>query len=162
MKKRGQIKLSFGMIFSIILIIAIIAIAFYVISYFLDLGKCAEIGLFYQDLKERTDQAWNSEITRETFSGSLPKEIEAVCFGKLTQSSLGYQGEKEAIERIFRHSENNVFLYPSENSCGKESASFDLEHAESDNFFCAPVFNGNVEVRLVKESSDSLVKLEKS
>mgnify|MGYP001609437529 CR=1 FL=1 len=37
--KRGQIELSFGMIFSIIIIIALVATAFYAISYFFKLGK---------------------------------------------------------------------------------------------------------------------------
>ena len=52
MKKRGQLQISFGMIFSIILIIAFVALAVYVIMIFLDTGKCANTGLFKNDLQQ--------------------------------------------------------------------------------------------------------------
>ena len=62
MNKRGQIDISFGMIFSIILIIAVVGVAFYVINNFIELKKCTEIGLFYDDLKKYIDEAWQSTM----------------------------------------------------------------------------------------------------
>ena len=47
-KKRGQMQMSFGMIFSIILIIVFISFAFYVIKKVLDAQRKAEIGLFIE------------------------------------------------------------------------------------------------------------------
>lgn len=151
--------MSFGMIFSIILIIAIIAVAFYAITYFLDLSECAEIGLTYQDLKSEVDKAWNSEVYGDVFSGGLPKGIDEVCFGKLDLTFFGFKEEYDSIARVFRHSEDNLFLYPPSGGCGKESASFNLEHAETSEFFCVPVVEREFSVRLEKGSFDSLVKL---
>jgi hypothetical protein len=159
-KKKVQLQLSFGMIFSIFLIIAIIGIAIYVIIYFLNLGKCSEIGLMYQDLEKRVDKAWISEISREVFTGSVPSGVEGVCFGNLTQSFLGFEKEHNDIERGFRHSEDNLFLYPSGKACGKEGASHKLEHAETARFFCVNVVNGKFSVRIEKNNFDSFAKLE--
>ena len=164
MKRRGQIQLSFGMIFSIILIIVTVAIAFYVITFFLGASKCAEIGFFYQDLEDRVDRSFfASRISSESFPGSLPSEVESVCFGRLAdQPPPEYEEEHSAIWRRFRHETDNVFLYPPENSCGKESASYNLKNAESDAFFCVPVVDGETEIILTFDRiSDTLVQLEK-
>ena len=88
MGKRGEIYISFGMIFSVILIIAIIGVSFYAINYFLNLGKCAEISLFYQGFQNEIDEAWSSEIVKTTFVGKLPVEIESVCFRESVASGV--------------------------------------------------------------------------
>ena len=83
MEKRGSVQLSFGMIFSIIIIIVTVSIAFYVIAYFLDLRKCTEIGLFYKDFQDKIDDIWKSEFASEEFVGRLPSGIDGVCLGNL-------------------------------------------------------------------------------
>ena len=160
MGKRGQIQISFGMIFSIILTIFIIATAIYAITFFLNLSKCSQIGLFFNDLEKRVDKAWTSEISQEVFSGSLPGGIVAICFGNLNQSFIGHQIEHEDISDGLPFNTDNSFIYPVGEACGREGASFNLVHAKSDNFFCSPVVGGEVEVRLVKGQFDSLVRLE--
>ena len=50
--KKGSIELSFGMIFSIIMIIAIVGVATYAIVSFLELGKATELSLFHQKFQE--------------------------------------------------------------------------------------------------------------
>ncbi len=159
--KRGQLEISFGIIFSIFLIIAFIGVGIYAITYFLNLSECAEIGLFYQDLDERVNKAWTSELTREVFSGSVSSDIESVCFGSLEGNPGKYDEEHQAISRIFRFSEDNVFLFPPEKGCGQDSASFNLKNAQAEEFFCVPVVDKKVDVRLTKESFDALVNLEK-
>ena len=64
MEKRGQIQISFGMIFSIIIIIAIVAVSIYVITIFLDFNKCGKVVLFYEDLEEEIQKAWESPSYR--------------------------------------------------------------------------------------------------
>src|SRR3989338_2426588 len=61
MKEKRGLELSFSMIFSIIVIIAIVAVAFYMISYLLKLKNCTELGLFGRDLQDTIDRAWNSD-----------------------------------------------------------------------------------------------------
>jgi len=160
MKKRGQLEISFGMIFSIIIVIALVATSFYVITYFLNLSKCTQIGLFYQDFDDRVDKAWAADNVQTTFSSSLPGGIESVCLGNLTQTSDDYETEKESFGQYYRHSSNNVFLYPTGKACGREGGSFNLKNARTDGFFCVPVTGGEVSVDLVKSSFDALVRLE--
>ena len=49
MKKNGQATISFGMVFSIIMIIIFISFAFYAIQKFLDLQNSAQVGKFGSD-----------------------------------------------------------------------------------------------------------------
>ena len=52
MEKRGQIQLSFSVIFSIIIIIATLAVAGYVIVKVLNVGNNVECKILYQDLQK--------------------------------------------------------------------------------------------------------------
>jgi len=152
MRKRGSIELSFGMIFSIIVVIAIVAIGFYVIKYFLDLGECTEVGLFYDEFQEAVDRAWRSELARDTFEGSLPGGITSVCIGDLTQGGSG--DEFSAFQRYSR-SNANTFLYPIEHACGNSYITTD--HLAQRPFTCFPVINNRVQIGLEKTSTDTLV-----
>lgn len=79
--KYGQLKLSFGMIFSIILIIFFLVFAFFGIKKFLDIQETISIEQFKSDLQEDIKQGWISGghiSTKKTYS--LPKEITGVCF----------------------------------------------------------------------------------
>ena len=59
-KKAEVFGMSFGMIFSIILIAFFIVIAFIGIRYILNWQKQTQIGLFLRDLQEEVNDAWNS------------------------------------------------------------------------------------------------------
>jgi len=162
MRKRGQLKLSFGMIFSIFIIIAILATAFYVISYFLNLSKCSQIGFFYQDLDDDVNKAWASDIVEETFKGSVPSKIKSVCFGDLDADNPLFAEEQKSLRKYYRRTTNNVYLYPSSEACNRESGAFNLARAETGYFFCVETDDGNIEVKLVKGSFDAKVNLEEA
>ena len=159
--RRGQFEIGFGMIFSIIVIIAIVAIASYVIINFLRLGKCTEIGLFYDDLKKEVDKAWQSTIYRDVFNkGKLPSGIEFVCLGDLNQgySGRGYGEQFDFLSR-YKRQDKNVFLYPTQEACNSNLAFLKLEHADIEEFFCVPVVNGKANVRMEKDEFDALVRI---
>lgn len=161
MGKRGQVQMSFGMIFSIIVIIAIVAIASYVIINFLRLGKCTEIGLFYDELKREVNKAWQSTIYRDVFNkGKLPSGIEYVCFGELNKGYGGreYKEQFDFLSRYMRQ-DKNVFVYPTQNACDSNLAFLKLEHIEIMEFFCVPVVDGKVSIKMEKDEFDALVKL---
>ena len=80
MNKRGEMHLSFGMIFSIILIIFFIAFAFYAIQKFLGLQDTIKIEKFADDLQRDVDTVWQSSQASQEFEYFIPKKIEAVCF----------------------------------------------------------------------------------
>ena len=161
MNKRGQIDISFGMIFSVILIIVVVGVAFYVINNFLDLKKCTEIGLFHDDLKKYIDNAWQSTIHKDTFKGTLSSGIELVCFGDLNQIPLSqYKQEYDSLSRAFiNNKERNVFLYPIQKACDATLSSFKLEHVKTNNFFCIPVVDNKIELKTKKDQFESLVTL---
>ena len=162
MRKRGSISLSFGMIFSIIIIIAIIGVAFYAISYFLNLGKCTEISLFYQNFQKEVDKAWSSEITRESFIGNLPGGIKSVCFfDRDATGAIGVGEEYEALEDYFI-TRGNMFLYPPEDACNQVSKK--AEHVDLSGlggWHCFEVRDKKVRIPLEKGSFDALVRINK-
>jgi len=67
--KRGKkaqevFGMSFGVIFSIILIVFILVVAGIAINHFLGLKKCTQLGLFIEDFANEggdIDKAWNSQ-----------------------------------------------------------------------------------------------------
>ena len=87
MKEKRGLELSFSMIFSIIVIIAIVAVAFYMISYLLKLKNCTELGLFTRELQETVDRAWNADSSSELFERTLPSFVDKVCVGSLEQGT---------------------------------------------------------------------------
>jgi len=160
MKKRGQIQISFGMIFSIIIIIATVAVAFYVITYFLDLSKCQKNGLFWDSFQKEIDKAWNSDITEEVYKAEVTSGITEACFGNFTQ--IAEIGDRVVFEELRRYERTgrNAYLYPVGKAC--ESLGYhDLQHIITDQFFCVPVKSGKIEIKLSKTSTDAFVKLSK-
>jgi len=159
MQKRGQFQISFGMIFSIIIIIAIIGVAFYAISSFLSLSNCSKIGIFYNDLKTYIEKAWQATIHEDTLTAILPSGIESVCFGDLTQSpSRKYTREYNEFLKLNKKT-SNVFLYPPEKACDFSLSSIKLEHIKSPEFFCLPIKTGKVEIKTKRGEFDSLVEI---
>jgi len=147
--------MSIGVIFSIIIVIALIGVSIYVVTIFMGIGECANIGLFKDDFQDAVDRAWRSEIVKDNFVASVPNGIEFVCFseeGKNTRSD----GEiYESLRRYF--SRGNMFFYPPENAC--DQPYMVIEHIEIERFICFESVNGKVTIGLEKDSSDSLVKV---
>ncbi|MEI6731951.1 MAG: hypothetical protein WCK90_04705, partial [archaeon] len=109
MVKRGQFELSFGMIFSILIIVFTIAVAAYVIMSFMGTTNCTTAGTLYSDLQKQVDAAWNSEISQNVFTGKLPSGITEVCFGNLTLTK-GYEAEFENVNTYAKKGDS-LFLY---------------------------------------------------
>lgn len=162
--KKGQIQLSFGMIFSIIIIIATVAVAFYIISHFLSLNKCTQISFFYDDLQKTVDRMWTSDAASQTLSVDMPGDIESVCFGTLNQvAATGFKDEQDALKDRYIKIDKNVFIYPSRKACDGNLGYFGLKHAQTagNQFFCVPVKNGKLNLKLSKGNFDALVTVNK-
>ncbi len=164
-KKRvkGQIDLSFGVIFSIILIVAIIGVAFYAITYFLNIKKCSDIAFFYKDLEGEINRAYGSQLYQDVFEGGLPSGIDSVCFGNLSSSLARQYGKEYEFLKRYKDINANLFLYPNKNACDSNLAYTNLEHVKmSENvFFCSSVKNGKVQIKIDKSNFDSLISLSK-
>jgi len=73
-------QISFGMIFSVILIIIFIAFAVYGISKFLGVSRLAQVESFKSDFQGDIDRVWKGSGGSAPVEYSLPNKIKQVCF----------------------------------------------------------------------------------
>jgi len=162
--QKGQLEIGFGMIFSIIVIIAIIAVAFYAIRYFLNIKECSEIGLFYDDLQREVNKAWAATgTTQKVFEQNLPGSVEAICLGDASDDAPVLEDEEKRIELGAEDllPVRNLFIYPKNMRCGGLDY-YTLEHVENEEFRCKDVDSRSGGVRLIisKSSTEALVRIE--
>lgn len=139
MEKRGQMKLSFGMIFSIILIIVFIAFAFYAIQKFLKLKNTMEVGQFVNNLQSDIDKIWRSSQGSQEVKYFLSSKIESVCFVEREYENLIFRS-KDFIE-------------------GQKIGHIDIEKITEDGDFCIENVKGKVKMMLEKDYGEALVTI---
>ena len=152
-QNKGQIEISFGMIFSIILIIIFIAFAIYGIGKFLNLQKEMQTKTFVNDLNFDVDKLWNSQGSQPV-TYVLPGNAERVCF-----SEFGPAGVSSGIKSI------NMEIRGTEN---KFIGSYDIKHAKLSEEFskgkssnCVLVENRKIKLQLEKDYGEALVTISK-
>jgi hypothetical protein len=111
--KRGQqvVAMPFAMIFSIFLIAIFVVAAFVGSGFFLDFGKTADIGMFYDDLQDGVDDAWRGQSSSASFKINLPKAVKKICFANLSAIITNEGEDYDHIESFFVY-EANTFLIP--------------------------------------------------
>ena len=140
--KLGQMKMSFGMIFSIILIIIFLAIAFYGIKMFLGMQQDMQIKQFENDLQGHVDKMWKSTKGSQEQEYVLPKKIKQVCF------------EDEGDENLFYDS--NDFIEPAK-----------INHINitkiigNENSYCIKNTDGKIKLTIKKDYGELLVVITK-
>ena len=87
-------KLSFGMIFSIILIVAFLIFSFYAIQKFLDLQENIKQKQFIDGLQTDINKMWGSNQGKEQVSYNLPSKIRSICFIEDDFENLIFKSEK--------------------------------------------------------------------
>jgi len=134
--KRAQMKISFGMIFSIILIIVFLAFAFWGIKKFLGVQEATMIAQFKDNFQDDIDKMWNGPQGNKTKEYQLPKKIEGVCL-----EENGYE---------------NLYFLPKGKFIGTTIKHINWEKTGE---MCIENLGGEVEITLKKEFGDSLVTL---
>ena len=160
--KNGQIKLSFGMIFSIIFIIVFLAFAFYSIKTFLGIRDAAQTGKFINDLKSDIDRVWKSTESSEEREYVLPSKINYACFINFSESAKGGNAHIYSELRFVYFGDENMVFYPlgSSNIDSIEITNIALSEITSgENPFCIENVRGNVKLTLVKEIDEALVTI---
>jgi hypothetical protein len=147
-------KLSFGMIFSIILIIFFVGFAFFVIGQIFK-GKCdTDIGLFFDELESRIDDSWRGTRGSTPFKQSMCDEVEAICFVDFNEQA-SVREEAYFEFSLYDNTGMNVFLWPTEAS--KQFVGFQLDHLNissttiNENPYC--IINKDGKVSLVIEKN---------
>ncbi len=163
MKKRGQMKLSFGMIFSIILIIIFVGVAFYAIQKFLEFQNSTQIVKFSRDLQEDIDKMWKGSQGTQQKEYFLPSKIDYVCFIDYLSSDRGrYDDFFDELDQFFYETEN-LFFYPAGSASGldsKEMKHIDINKmTDSNNPFCLKNEKGKVKMVIKKEFGEALVTI---
>ncbi len=152
MRGKKGFELSFSVIFSIIVIAAILAVAFYTIGYFLKLKNCTELGLYARDFQSKIDDAWNADSVNDLFTGFVPSGVDEVCVGDLEEAGIG---TRDSALKRFQGTGANLFYYPVPSSCDLRYGK--LEHVQFPSFTCVEVIEGKAGFKIVKGSYDNLV-----
>lgn len=132
--KKGQLNISFGMIFSIILIVVFLAFAFYAIQKFLSFQHDATIAKFYEGLNNDVGKVWASTQASKEVEYNLPTSVVKVCFKN--------------------NPTKNIYLY--------EKIPLPDEYVDHLNIaspFCIPVANGKVKLLLEKSFGQAYVNI---
>src|SRR3989344_8772125 len=116
---RGQFQISFGMIFSIILIAVFIVVAIIAINAFLKISCTASNGQFIKELRDDVDRIWVESGQDVLFESSLGNgvgsscNIEEVCFLISDKPHKGPANEEyEDFQSFGTSSESNLYFYP--------------------------------------------------
>jgi hypothetical protein len=167
MKKnnRGQIKLSFGMIFSIILIIIFLAFAVFAIQKFLGVKNSVETGKFVGDFQNDIDKMWKSSQGSQEKEYFLPSKIERVCFVNYNSAEKGENSEElyKKLKQIY-YGDENLFFYPVGSGDGLDAT--EIEHldiekiTEEKNPYCVENKKGKVTITISKNFDENLVRIE--
>ena len=146
MKQKGAMELSFGMIFSIILIIIFIAFAIYGVTKFLNLQKNIQTKTFANDLNFDIDKLWKSQGSQPV-TYSVPGNVDKVCFSDdefEKDINMEIRGEKSIETYNIKHA----------------TLSEDFSKGQGGN--CISIEKGKIALQLEKEYKEILVTIKKS
>ena len=161
--KRGQMNLSFGMIFSIILIIVFISFAFFAIKKFISLSESVQIEKFANDLQNDIDKAWKGSQSSQTREYFLPSKIKYLCLIDYSKKSVGKNSQfYDELRNVYLETEN-LFFYPigsAEGLNSKEIKHIDLEKTTATQNPLCFENKENIKIFLKKEYGEALVTIQ--
>lgn len=143
--KKAQIKLSFGMIFSIIIIIFILTFAFWGIKKVMGIQQSALISKFESDFQDDITTMWNGPQGQQTVTYSVPNKIEGVCIENSQYENLYFipiDSKVASVKLLHIDLEKTI-----ENNNGQD--------------LCFKNVEGKVEITLKKEFGETLVTIVK-
>jgi len=162
--KKAQMQISFGMIFSIILVVVFLAFAFYAIKTFLNFSDDAKAAKFLNEFQGDVDRIWSSAVSSETIPYTVPGYVDSVCFIDFSSDAEGENSELYfEIKNKVDYINSNFVFYPIQYN-GYESAEIqhiDIEKTTIDeNPLCIKEKNGKISPVLRKDYGEALVTVE--
>lgn len=130
-------RLSFGMIFSIILIIIFVAFAFFAIKKFIGIQDAMKIGQFTDRLQSDVDKLWRGSQGSQEVEYFLPTNVEAVCFVDKDDENLIFHSQSFIEAKNIEH--------------------LDIEKITTDGEFCIESVKSKVKMTLKKNHGEALV-----
>jgi uncharacterized protein (UPF0333 family) len=163
--KHAQMELSYGFLFSVILVGIFIFVAGYAIMMFMDINKQVETGIFTKELQNEIDRIWNG-AGEDIFINLTIKssKITHICF---FSSNEGKRGNFENINEIYSdlesmplNSENNLYFYPLKYA---DVSARKINHINMEGFksnpYCIKKTKDIFRIKLSKEIGESLVSV---
>jgi hypothetical protein len=114
-KAEGAVGMSFGWIFSLILIVFFVFTAIYGIKAFLNMQSCTQVGNFYDSLQKNIDQAYGSSSSDFEMDVNIPG-VNMVCFANLSEEITGPLEAYDELEKYEVYNAN-TFLLPTQKAC---------------------------------------------
>jgi hypothetical protein len=140
--RSGQMNLSFGMIFSIILIIVFLVFGFYAIKKIIEFQQSVQIEQFIDNFQNDIDTMWKSPQGSKSVTYSLPSKINSICFIN-----------DDAIFEKLRITSKNVIP-------GEKINHIDVEKiTEKENPFCIENNEGKIQMVISKSFGETLVTI---
>ncbi len=171
--KKGDIQLSFGMIFSIIIIIATISVAIYSITLFMQNAEKIKFNLAVKEIQEEVIYARTGQEADKIISVSTPKGIEMLCFYNSSERAGGSNSKVgEEIKNDISFDEKfNLYFYPLDipqkysSDTGWRIKCSEYEDVNclsfSNNPFCIIVNNGVAKIRIINKGNyDGIINIQ--
>lgn len=155
--------MSFGMIFSIILIILFLTFTVYGIMKFLGFQKSVQIGQFTTYLQEDINKMWGGSQGSVDREYRLPAQINYACFFDINSQPVGAKADYAKDFELISAGENNFYFYPVGSGEGLDSRI--VEHIDiakitsSENPYCIPNADGKIKITIKMNLGDSLVSV---
>jgi uncharacterized protein (UPF0333 family) len=162
--KRGQLDLSFGLIFSVILIVVFLGFAIYAISSFLKLKSKIETGKFLDEFQADIDKFWRASQGADEVSYILPAKIKEICF--INKNSRKNGTRADIYDELGRYSgtDGNLIFYPIGSARPSNYAHIENINIEgiAENPLCFQNKDGRINMVLEQETGGtSLVNIKK-
>ena len=155
--------MSFGMIFSIILIVLFLAFTVYGITKFLGFQKSVQVGQFTNYVQDDINKMWGGSQGSVDKEYRLPKQIQYACFLDLNSQPIGPKASYVSDFELISQGENNFYFYPIGSAEGLDSRI--IQHIDiakitsSENPYCIPNTEGKVKMTIKMDLGDSLVSV---
>jgi hypothetical protein len=163
-KSQGVFGLSFGMIWSIILIVFFVIAAFIGVRAFLNYQKNAIIGIYLGDLQTHINEAWNSQSASFWFNSTLPSGVQYICFINTTDSARNASNiEKELFQDILLGAVDytkNFYIYAPNKDYATKWANIKHVDLTKKNPICIKVLSGGkIAVWIERKFEEPLVSV---
>ena len=162
--RKAQLKISFGMIFSIILIIIFLAFGFWAIKSFLSLGGFVQLAKFSETLQNDVDKIWRGQQgSWSPPSGYNVGKIQAICFIDYFGDGRGRNVDLfSELNQLNYGGDENLVFYPI--SAG-EGTSLKIEHIDikkmtaEHNPYCVNAEKSKMKLTVEKNYGENLVTI---
>jgi hypothetical protein len=164
-KKKAQIDLSFGFIFSAVLIIVFLGFAVYGIAKFIGMKNNMEVTKFQTSFQEDIDKLWKGNQGSQEVSYFLPNKIKEVCL--INKDSIKQGTNASAYDELERYSKenDNLVFYPI--GSASLTSSLQIQHiniskiTEQQDPICFENKKGKTSFILEKAFGETLVNIKK-